>query len=86
MIVLEESPWYQEILRRGEHKERVRTLVRILQQRFGAVSSDVAGQLATLDMQTLDDLADSAITVPSLAEFRQVLSQHTTPEQPDNDA
>lgn len=84
MIVLEESPWYQEIIRRGEQKERVRMVIRMLERRFGALPSEVAPQLAPLDMQLLDDLADSAMTIPSLEEFLQVLEQRTSPEEPDS--
>ena len=84
MIVLEESPWYQEIIRRGEHRERVRTLLQILEQRFGVVPPLVVAQLASLDISTLDDLARMAITTASLEEFMQAVAQHTAPEPSDN--
>ncbi len=88
MIVLEESPWYQEIIRRGEqrgeHRERVRTLLQILEQRFGAVSPLVVAQLTSLDISTLDDLARIAITTASLDEFMQAVAQHTAPAPSDN--
>jgi hypothetical protein len=84
MIVLEESPWYQEIIRRGEHRERVRTLLQILEQRFGVVPPLVVAQLTDLDISTLDDLARMAITTASLEEFLQAVAQHTTPEPSDN--
>jgi predicted transposase YdaD len=88
MIVLEESPWYQEIIKRGEkrgvHRERVRTLLQILEQRFGAVSPLVVAQLTDLDISTLDDLARMAITTASLEEFLQAVAQHTAPEPSDN--
>jgi len=85
MIVLEESPWYQEIISRGMHRDRVEMLVHMLQQRFGTVPPDVAVQLATLDLQTLYDLVGPAIMLPSLEAFQQILAQHTAPEPSDND-
>jgi len=84
MIVLEESPWYQEIIKRGAHRERVRTLLRILHKRFPTVPPDLPDRLAGLDMLTLDDLMDTAITTPSLDEFLQAVAQHPTPEPLDN--
>ncbi|MFP4438500.1 MAG: Rpn family recombination-promoting nuclease/putative transposase [Chloroflexaceae bacterium] len=88
MIVLEESPWYQEIIKRGEQRgeqrERVRTLLRILHKRFPTVPPDLPDRLAGLDMRTLDDLMDTAITTPSLDEFMQAVAQHTAPAPSDN--
>ena len=85
MIVLEESPWYQEIISRGERRERERMLLRILERRFRIVPLELAGRLATLDLDTLDDLADLAIMLPSLAEFEQALAERTVTEQPGQD-
>jgi hypothetical protein len=84
MIVLEESPWYQEIIRRGEHRERVRTLLQILEQRFGAVSPLVVAQLTDLDISTLEMLTPMVVTATSVEEFLQAVAQHTTPEPFDN--
>jgi hypothetical protein len=84
MIVLEESPWYQEIISRGMHRDRVEMLVHMLQQRFGTVPPDVPVQLATLDLQTLYDLVGPAVMLPSLEAFQQILAQHSTPESSDN--
>lgn len=84
MVVLEESPWYQEILSKGEQKGRVQMFLRMLQQRFGAVSPDVMERLAVLEIQTLVSLADAVITVASLEDFLRAMAQHTAPEQLDD--
>jgi hypothetical protein len=66
MIVLEESPWYQEIIRRGEHRERVRTLLQILEQRFGVVPPALASELTRLDISTLEMLTPMVVTATSV--------------------
>lgn len=84
-MVLKEIPWYQEIIRRGEQRERVRMLLYILQERVTTTPSDLPGYLAGLDMPTLDGLRDVAMTVSSLDAFSQAVVQHTAPEQADKD-
>jgi hypothetical protein len=84
MIVLEESPWYQEIMRRGEHRARVRILLLILEQRFGAVPPDLSDRLTRLEISTLEMLTPMVVTATSVEEFLQAVAQHTTPEPSDN--
>jgi predicted transposase YdaD len=85
MIVLEESPWYQEIVSRGQHQERVRMLLLILEQRFGTVPDQLSDQLAGIDLDSLDELAKQAITLPSLAAFQQQCAAYLGSEEPDED-
>jgi predicted transposase YdaD len=65
MIVLEQSPWYQEILARGE----ARMLQRILAARFGPLAPELLVKLDSLDQDQLDLLAEPAATAPTLADF-----------------
>lgn len=62
MAVLEQSPWYQEILQQGVERglqqgvERglQQSLLRILHRRFGAVSPELPGRLQTLHTEQLE--------------------------------
>ncbi len=65
MAVLEESPWYQEILQ----QEARRILQRMLQRRFGEVPVSVQTALLGLSVEELEELVDVAVTATSLDEF-----------------
>ncbi|MBD2043654.1 DUF4351 domain-containing protein [Microcoleus sp. FACHB-672] len=65
MVVLQQSPWYQEILQ----QEALRILRRQLQRRFGEVPANVQTILQGLNLEQLEELVDVAVTVNSLNEF-----------------
>lgn len=81
MLVLEESPWYQEILRKGAQRgiqqgiqqERQINLLKLLQLRFGAADPEIEATLSTLNLEQLSELTETALTVNSLDEFQQHL-------------
>ena len=65
---LKQTRVYQEGLEQGLEQGARRQLVRILQHRFGEVTT-VAQQLEDLDLEQLENLVDVALEVGSLAEF-----------------
>lgn len=65
MVVLQQSPWYQEILQ----QEALRILRRQLQRRFGEVPANLQATLQGLNLEQLEELVDVAVTVNSLNEF-----------------
>ncbi len=71
MIVLHESPWYQEILEQGERLAAKRHLSQVLNHRFGEMPHTLAQRLQRLDSPSLETLLGVALSVPSLQEFRQ---------------
>ena len=65
MVVLQQSPWYQEILQ----QEALRILRRQLQRRFGEMPANLQATLQGLNLEQLEELVDVAVTVNSLNEF-----------------
>jgi len=93
MVVLQESPWYQEIRHEGwlvgweEGREeglqiaRRRTIQRALQLRFGAAPPDLVSRLEPLKADQLEPLVDAAWLAPSLEAF---IAEVPPPAPPDN--
>jgi len=77
MVVVRESPWYQELLKEGleqgleQGREQAtrQQLLRILEHRFGPLPTRVRESLVSLNLSHLDELVDVALTVDSLDEF-----------------
>jgi predicted transposase YdaD len=69
MVVLEESPWYLEIVERGRRQEARLLVSRMLTLRFGSPSPELAERLEELTREQLETLVDVAVTVPTLADF-----------------
>lgn len=81
MLVLRESPWYQEILEEGREQglvtARREDLLRVLAHRFGDVPTEVESVLRTLHLGQLEQLFDLALDVATLDEFRTHLPPAT---------
>jgi predicted transposase YdaD len=82
MVVLRESPWYQEILQEGERRgleqglERSRSLLlRLLSRRFGAISEQVRLKIDGLSFDELEALAEAQIDFSGVADLTQWLEQ-----------
>jgi predicted transposase YdaD len=69
MVVLRQSPWYQEILEEGRREGRRESLQRILEYRFGALPDDLTSRLAALTSDQLVELEEVALAADSLATF-----------------
>lgn len=92
MVVLRESPWYQEILEEGREqglkqgleqarKARRVDLQRMLEHRFGELPADVEEALRPLDLEQLEHLFDIALETETLEKFRA----HLPPAQDGSD-
>jgi predicted transposase YdaD len=62
MVVLRESPWYQEILSEGEVKGRqeegASLVIRLLNCQVGMVSEEMRGRVQSLSISQLEALLD----------------------------
>jgi hypothetical protein len=86
MVVLEKSPWYQEILQRGREEgreegwekgreeERRYLIRRILERRFGLLPAALSEQFANLSPAQLEAWLDTALQAPSLEAFEEHLA------------
>ncbi len=93
--IIEELPLMQEFrdkwiergredgLEEGERKATLKALRRTLLVRFGAVSDTLDEQLNHLDLATLEQLNEIALTATTLPAFEAALSEILSP--PDND-
>ena len=74
MVVLQQSPWYQQILSEGREEGRqsvMRQLLRVLTHHFGEVPEQMKQQLNLLSAQQLETLTDAAFSVSGLDELQQ---------------
>jgi predicted transposase YdaD len=90
MVVLRESPWYQQILQEGleqglergleqglelgQEQALRQSLIRILRHRFDTIPADITMALQSVRTPQLQMLLDVALDVSSLDEFRRRLS------------
>jgi predicted transposase YdaD len=73
MVVLEESPWYNEIIRRGEargeargrQEEACKMVLRQLNRRTGSISAQLEIQIRSLPQAQLEQLADALLDFTS---------------------
>ena len=77
MVVLRESPWYQEAVQQGieqgVQQGRRESLLRLLQLRFGEIPPEIEAVLKGLDLEALENLLAVALAANSLEEFSQQL-------------
>jgi predicted transposase YdaD len=75
MVVLEQSPWYREIVERGRSEELQRQVLRAIERRFGQIPPDLPASIEGLSLEQLDSLVEAAWTDDSLAAFRARLAR-----------
>jgi predicted transposase YdaD len=73
MAVLEQSPWYQQILRQGMQLQAQQQITRVLQIRFGEVSTPIETRLSGLSIEQLNTLLELAVTATSPEQFMSAL-------------
>jgi len=74
MAVLQESPWYQEIMQQGSRRQ----LLRVLQRKFGNLPTELETALQSQSLEQLDSLMDTALEASSLSDFTQALLTQTS--------
>jgi predicted transposase YdaD len=84
MIILEESPWYNEILRRGEERGRQEDrqeeasalILRLLERRLSAVNADKQDQVRSLPLEQLEVLGEALLDFKAIADLTTWLDHH----------
>ena len=82
MTVLRESPWYNEILSRGQQEgreegkkeEAISLLLRQLNRRFGQLSDDLIQSVSTLSLDQLGMLGESLLDFTTPADLQDWLA------------
>ena len=77
---MQESVIYQDILQkgeqRGEQKGEQRTIIRLLNRRFGEIDSSLIDKIRMLTIEQLDNLADALLDFADIADLVTWLNQH----------
>jgi predicted transposase/invertase (TIGR01784 family) len=71
---LKQTRVYQDAYRDGRQEGELRTILRILNRKFGTLSPQLVNQISALPMEQLDDLADAVLDMPTLDELVQWLA------------
>jgi predicted transposase YdaD len=78
--IMQESVIYQDILQkgeqRGEQKGEQRTIIRLLNRRFGEIDSSLIDKIRMLTIEQLDNLADVLLDFADIADLVTWLNQH----------
>lgn len=78
--IMQESVIYQDILQkgeqRGEQKGEQRTIIRLLNRRFGEIDSSLIDKIRILTIEQLDNLADALLDFSDIADLVTWLNQH----------
>lgn len=75
MAVLRESPWYQEILREGEQRERS-LILKQLNRRVGALSPEITVQVQALSIDQLEALGEALLDFTQVDELNAWLERN----------
>lgn len=70
--IMQESVIYQDIFQKGEQ----RTIIRILNRRFGEIDSSLLNRVRMLTIEKLDDLAETLLDFSDIADLVTWLNQH----------
>jgi predicted transposase YdaD len=70
--IMQESVIYQDILQKGEQ----RTIIRLLNRRFGEIDSSLLNSIRMLTIEKLDDLADSLLDFSEISDLVTWLNRH----------
>ncbi|MCX5982840.1 MAG: DUF4351 domain-containing protein [Nostocales cyanobacterium LacPavin_0920_SED1_MAG_38_18] len=69
---MQESVIYQDILQKGEQ----RTIIRLLNRRFGEIDSSLLHSIRMLTIEKLDDLTDSLLDFSEISDLVTWLNRH----------
>lgn len=80
MAVLQESPWYQQILKEGERigrQEEGRSLIlKLLTRRVGALPPALTTQIQSLTLEQLEALGEALLDFNTLVDLETWLENH----------
>lgn len=82
MVVLRESPWYNEILSKGiqegrqegRQEEAASILLRLLNRRFGRLPDDLIADISLFSLEQLELLGDALFDFTTIADLQLWLS------------
>ncbi len=81
MIVLRESPWYQEILKQGEkqglQQGELTVINRVLSKRFGQIDQAITLQISELEIDKIESLAESLLDFQDINDLHNWLIENT---------
>ncbi len=75
MAILQESPWYQQILSEGEQKEAFRFLNRQLNRKFGTIDSSIIERIQALTTEQLEALGEDFINFSNISDLEAWLNR-----------
>jgi Domain of unknown function (DUF4351) len=78
MVVLEESPWYNKILRRGEARGKADLVLRWLPRQLGPIDPDREAQIRSLSLAQLNDLSEALLDFAVMTDRTNWLMMHTS--------
>ncbi len=79
MAVLQESPWYQEILNEGRREELLSGIELGLELKFGAQGLQLMPEISQItDLDVLKTICEGLRTINSLEEIRQIYTTNET--------
>jgi predicted transposase YdaD len=79
MVVLRESPWYQEILQEGRQEglQHERSLIlKQLNHKLGTISPDLRSQVESLSVLELEALGEALLDFSAIADLTTWLQAH----------
>ncbi|MGK7918972.1 MAG: transposase, partial [Trichodesmium sp.] len=78
MAVLEQSPWYQQILQEGMQRGILSGIELGLELKFGSSGKEIFSEINTIEnIQVLETILASIKTVETIEELRQVYQSHS---------
>jgi predicted transposase YdaD len=73
MTILRESPWYQQILREESH----RLVFKLIERRFGDISSPLRLKIQQLSVSQSEDLATDLLDITQINQLETWLQEKT---------
>jgi predicted transposase YdaD len=81
MAVLRESPWYQEILRKGREEGRqegrISLVLKLLNRRVGTLSPEITVQVQALSLEQLEALGEALLDFLEMSDLVNWLATHS---------
>lgn len=72
MAILQESPWYQEIMK----GEGINLVSRLIKRRFGSIPTDIATKINNLSVEKLEILAEEMLDITDINVLKNWLTEN----------